>query len=52
MEYRRSDHPARMGSRTIRVRSLTPVFASRDEEKDAKDRIEKGLYDIFKKYMP
>ena len=52
MEYAESVHAARIGNRTITVRSLAPAFAGRDERKDTKDRIEKGLYEIFKKYMP
>lgn len=52
MEYDQSDHVAQLGNKTITVRSLTPVFVSRDEQEDTKDRIEKCLYDIFKKYIP
>lgn len=52
MEYVQSNHVAHIGSKTITVRHLTPVFVSKDEQKDTKDKIEKGLYDIFKKYMP
>ena len=52
MKYAQSNHVAQIGNKTITVRNLTPVFVSRDEQKDTKDKIEKGLYDIFKKYMP
>ena len=52
MEYIQSNHVSRIGNKTITVRNLTPVFVSRAEQKDTKDKIEKGLYDIFKKYMP
>ena len=52
MEYIQSNHIAQFGSKTITVHNLTPVFVSQDEQKDTKDKIEKGLYDIFKKYMP
>ncbi len=52
MEYMQSNHVAQIGNKTITIRHLTPMFVSRDEEKDNKDKIEKGLYEIFKKYMP
>lgn len=52
MEYIQSNHVARIGDKTFTVRNLTPVFVSQDEQKDTKDKIEKGLYSIFKKYMP
>ena len=50
MEYVESKHLAQIGNKTFTVRHLTPVFVSKDEQKDNKDKIEKSLYDIFIKY--
>lgn len=40
-----------MGKRKITVRSLTPVFQDEGEREHASQKIQAGLYKVFRKYV-
>ena len=51
MEYTESSRDATLNGNPFTVRSLTPLFANAEEQKEAKKKIERELYGIFLKYM-
>ena len=51
MEYKSTEHRATLGSKDYTVRHLTPVFQNSEEQAEHKKKIEKELYEIFRKYM-
>lgn len=51
VDYKPSIHKAMIGEKAFTVRNLTPVFATDDQRKDTKSKIENNLYGIFHKYM-
>lgn len=49
--YKTEIHKGFVGEKEITVRSMIPVFESRDELEKQKMSIESGLYKIFAKYI-
>ena len=51
MEYKSTEHQTTLGDKNYTVRHLTPVFQKSEEQAEYKKKIEKELYEIFRKYM-
>lgn len=46
-----TEHKAVIGTKEIIVHNIMPVFMEESERKNAEQKIERGLFDIFSKYM-
>ena len=51
MEYKSTEHRTALGGREYTVRHLSPAFQNPEERAEHQKKIEKELYEIFRKYM-
>lgn len=51
IQYEPTVYKATVGKREITVRSLIPIFVTKEARKSEENRIEGELFNIFKKYI-